>query len=126
MNLYFHNDYPKTLVKTLRKLHSLPGADPKFRIIHREAGLEDYDKSNTVIFLIDSNLKGVSVPVKKHLENGYKIFAFRDTEENVNLFRLIITILSYWKKILNEIKELDTPFLKTFSYKSRGFRSVKL
>lgn len=125
MTLYFHSDYPETLIGTLKKLHRLPGSDKAIQIVHREGKLEDFDMNETILFLMDSNSRGVSIPTKKHLESGYKVFVFRDTEENVNLFQLVITILSYWKKILSEIEKLNGPYMKTFSYKSRGFTSVK-
>lgn len=125
MVLYFDSDFPSTLINTLRKLHKLPGSNRTINIVHRESNLEDFDKNSTVVFLMDSNTRGVSIPTKKHFESGYKVFAFRDTEEDVTIFKLSLTILSFWKKILVELQNSSEPFLKTFGYKSRGLTPVK-
>jgi len=125
MVLYFDSDFPSTLVNSLRKLHKIPGSNSTITIVHRESRLEDFEKNSTVVFLMDSNPRGVSIPTKKHFESGYKVFAFRDTEEEVTIFKLTLTVLSFWKKILNELQNNSEPFLKTFGYKSRGLTTVK-
>lgn len=118
MELYFDLNYPKNLAEALKLLHSL---DESLNIsIQRTQQIDNIDKENSIIFLIDSAKRGVDIVIDKHFEDGYRVFAFKlNSTDSINLFQLTLMTLKLWPKILNTIDKETQPFVYTFNYNGK-------
>ena len=121
MYLYIDRNYPKNLASALKYLHSISGSYP-FNIIYKDKRLADLETHKTVVFLFDNAKKGIDLPTRKHVEAGYRVFAFKTrTAEKLDLFVLSLQVLSLWKKILDKIETSEGPYVYTY-----GYRNTKL
>ncbi|HZK92907.1 MAG TPA: hypothetical protein VFC67_01770 [Prolixibacteraceae bacterium] len=115
MELYFDLNYPKNLADALKLLHNLD--ETQEISIQRTMQIDNIDKENSIVFLVDSAKKGLDIPIVKHFEDGYKVIAFKMKSSNsLDLFRLTLMTLSLWPKILQAISNETTPFVYTFTY----------
>lgn len=118
MDIYFDLNYPKNLAEALKLVHNLD--ESQKLSIQRTQMIENINKSNSIVFLIDSSKKGLDITIDKHFEDGYKVFAFKlNSAEELNLFKLTLMTLKLWPKILSTVKEETTPFVYTFNYNGK-------
>lgn len=118
MDIYFDLNYPKNLAEALKLVHNLD--ESQKLSIQRTQMIENINKSNSIVFLIDSSKKGLDITIDKHFEDGYKVFAFKlNSAEELNLFQLTLMTLKLWPKILSTVKEETTPFVYTFNYNGK-------
>lgn len=118
MELYFDLNYPKNLAEALKLVHTL---DESQNIsIQRTQQIDNIDKENSIVFLIDSAKRGLDIAIDKHFEDGYKVFAFKLKSANsIDFFRLTLMTLSLWPKILQTVSEETNPFVYTFNYNGK-------
>ncbi|SMO94985.1 hypothetical protein [Fodinibius sediminis] len=125
MNIYLDRNYPKNLVKALDYLHGISPSD-EIEIIYGNGRLSDLDTENTVVFLFDRAKKGLERTTELHYEDGYRVFAFMTrTADQIDLFKLSLRVLILWKKILDVIKDKNTPFICSYGYKENKVREIE-
>lgn len=124
MELYFDLNYPKNLAEALKLLHSLD--DSQNISIQRTQQIDNIDKENSIIFLVDSAKRGIDIAIDKHFEDGYRVFAFKlNSANSINLFQLTLMTLKLWPKILNTLNKETNPFIYTFNYNGKQLTKVK-
>lgn len=122
--VYLHNNYPKNLAEALQLLHNLQF--PKQFEIVRTGHFSDEIPPGSVLFLFDRNKKGIDIITEKHFEAGHKIFAFKQNlVQRFDFFRLTLTVLHFWPKIIKVIKEEEQPFIITYKYLDSTLKKVK-
>jgi hypothetical protein len=118
MEVYFDLNYPKNLAEALKLVHNLD--ESKNLSIQRTQLIEDIDKENSIVFLIDSAKRGIDIVIDKHFEDGYRVFAFKlNSTDDINFFQLTLMTLKLWPKILHTVSEETDPFVYTFNYNGK-------
>lgn len=118
MEVYFDLNYPKNLAEALKLVHTLD--ESKNLSIQRTQLIENIDKENSIVFLVDSAKRGIDIVIDKHFEDGYRVFAFKLKSANsIDLFRLTLMTLSLWPKILQTVSKESNPFVYTFNYNGK-------
>ncbi|MFA6402887.1 MAG: hypothetical protein WCX31_14900 [Salinivirgaceae bacterium] len=124
MEIYFDLNYPKNLSEALKLMHDLDESK-SFRI-ERTQLIDNIDKENSIVFLVDSAVKGIDITIDKHFEDGYRVIAFKlNSKDSIDLFRLTLMTLSLWPKILQTISEETNPFIYTFNTKGKKLNKVR-
>lgn len=124
MEVYFDLNYPKNLTEALKLVHNLD--ESKNLSIQRTQLIDNIDKENSIVFLIDSAKRGIDIVIDKHFEDGYKVFAFRMKSANsIDLFRLTLMTLSLWPKILQTASKETNPYIYTFNYDGKKLTKAK-
>jgi len=124
MEIYFDTNYPKDLAEVLNLLHKLDNSQNLS--IQRTQHIENIDKINSVVFLVDFAKKGIDITTDKHFEDGYKVFAFKlKSTESIDFFQLTLMTLQLWPKILQKVGNETMPFIYTFNYNGKGLNKVR-
>lgn len=124
MEIYFDNNYPINISKALSLLHELDKTQ-EYKVF-RTHNIENINKENSVVFLMDFSKKGHDIIIDKHFEEGYKVFAFKwFSSDDVNVFQITLMTFQLWSKILKTISKETNPFVYTFTYKGKNLIKVK-
>lgn len=122
--MYLDANYPKNLAEALILIHKLE-TPQNFEVI-RTQQFDENDISNSVVFLFDRSKRGIDIVTEKHYQAGYKVIAFKlSSTARIDFFKLSLTTLKLWPKILNTIAETSNPFIFTYSYKGKTLNMVK-
>lgn len=123
MKLYVDNQYSPAFIKLLIALHSLE-LNGRYDIVSGQ-WRDEFTPSDTVVFLWDTNKKGLSQQILKHYQDGYKVFTYKKPfGEPMNLFKVSLIMLSQWKKMLETIEAESGAFLYTISDSKQVLRRV--
>lgn len=124
MEICLEKNYPKHLVSALELIHKLD-ASHAVNIIH-DKDLTEKDAPKTIVFLFDRSKRSLDITTEKYFEMGFRIFAFKiATADKLNLFELSLTVLTLWKKVIQIIRNENTPFIYTFGYARARLNRVK-
>jgi len=114
MKLYLDEQYPPGLKKILTQMHASQSPN-EYEIIHR-GWQADYDKNDTIVFLMNFNKKAISNNALDYFKEGYRVFIYRKPyQEGFAFFDFYLTMLSHWRKILKTIKKEDEPWIYSIS-----------
>lgn len=123
MKLYLDNQYSLGFIKLITALHALE-FNGKHDIVSGQ-WRDEFTPSDTVVFLWDTNKKGLSQQIVKHYQDGYKVFTYKKPfGEPLNLFRLSLIMLSQWRKMLEAIEAESGAFLFTISDSKKILKRV--
>jgi hypothetical protein len=110
MKLYVDNQYTPGFIRLVTSLHALQYSKA-YEIVSGNWDNE-FKPTNTVVFLWDTNKKGLSQQILKHYSDGYKVFTFKKPfGKPLDLFKVSLLMLSQWKKMLEAIESEQGPFL---------------
>lgn len=124
MQICLSKNYPKTLYQALQLLHQLQSTG--HFTFYWDKILTDEDSGKTVVFIFDSSVKGLDNTTEEYFTKGYKVFAFKKKpKERIDLFEFSFTVLNLWTDILDRIHSENSPFIFTYSYKSRKLKKAK-
>jgi len=123
MKLYVDNQYSPKFIKLLASLHALQSS-PIYEIVSGQ-WTDEFKPTNTVVFLWDTNKKGLSKQIMNHYIDGYKVFTYKKPfGEPLDLFKVSLIMLSQWKKMLETIENEEGPFLFTINDSKKVLRRV--
>lgn len=124
IKIYFHTNYPKDLAAAIGLLHGMQFL--KEYDVERVSIVAARDDAHSVFFMFDRALKGVDIPTLSHRTSGYRVFAFKlPPTERFDAFRLGLTLMHLWPKILEKIKNETDPFLYSYNYSGRTLKKEK-
>ena len=113
MKLYLDNQYTPGFIKLISSLHAME-FNSKYDIVSGQWDDNSFKPTNTVVFLWDTNKKGLSQQIIKHYTDGFKVFTYKKPfGKPMNLFKVSLLMLSQWKRMLDMIEEEEGPFLFT-------------
>lgn len=114
MKLYIDNQYTPGFIRLITSLHSMHFSQ-SYEIVSGKWDNE-FKPEDTVVFLWDTNKKGVSPQIKRHYSDGYKVFTFKKPfGKPLDMFKVSVLMLSQWKKMLDMIENEEGAFLFTIS-----------
>ncbi|HNW74274.1 MAG TPA: hypothetical protein PKN44_11660 [Bacteroidales bacterium] len=124
MRLYFDNQYTPGFIKLIERLHSLQ-FNQAYEIVSGQ-WQNEFTPAETVVFLWETNKKGISRQIARHFEDGYKVFTFRKPYgQPFDIFKILLIMLSQWKNILEKIEKENGPFLFVISSSKKAMTRVK-
>jgi hypothetical protein len=124
MEILFEKTYPKNLVDALMLVHQTDAAK-SFSLFYYDKSVDDSKLFAPVVLLFDYNKRGLSATTENLYQLGFRIFAMKTRpEEKLDFYKLSLTILGLWPKILETINEKKSPFV--FTYKYCGSRLVRV
>jgi hypothetical protein len=123
MKLYIDNQYTPGFIRIVTALHSMQ-FNPTYEIVSGQWDNE-FKPANTVVFLWDTNKKGLSQQIIKHYIDGYKVFTYKKPFGSpLDLFKVSLVMLSQWKKMLETIEKEEGPFLFTINDSKKILKRV--
>lgn len=123
MKLYVDSQYSPGFIRLLTNLHSMQ-FNPAHEIVSGK-WTDEFTPANTVVFLWDTNKKGLSQPIIKHYIDGYKVFTYKKPfGEPLDLFKVSLIMLSQWQKMLETIEKENGPFLFTINDSKKKMKRI--
>lgn len=123
MKLYVDNQYSPGFIRLLTSLHNLE-FDKRYEIVSGKWN-ESFTPSDTVVFLWDTSIRGLSQQTVKHYKDGFKVFTYKKPfGQPLNLFRMSLIMLSQWKKMLEAIEAEQGAFLFTITDSKKILKKV--
>lgn len=118
MRLYIDNQYSRHVTDLIHALHEID-ANRKHEVVTGKWE-SSFTASDTVVFLWETNKRGLSQQILKHYDDGFMVFTYRKPHNKpLDLFQLSVLLLSQWKRILKLIEDNKAPFLYTISDSTR-------
>lgn len=74
---------------------------------------------NSIFLVVDYNKRGLTIPIVKQAEDGYRTIVYKITEEKPDRFEHMMTVLRVWPFIFEKHHILNTSTLLTFKYGGR-------
>lgn len=125
MEILFEKTYPKNLVEALKLIHHTDDAKT-FSIFFYDKSVDDSKLFAPVVLLFDYNKKGLSPTTENLFDLGFRIFAMKTKrEEKLDFFKLSLTMLGMWPKIIETITAESSPFVRTYRYGGQKLTKVK-
>jgi len=119
MRLYFDNQFTPGFIKLIENLHSLQYNRPYDIVFGKWR--DEYTPENTVVFLWETNKRGISAQISSHVVDGFKVFAYRKPYgKPLDIFKTLLIILSQWRRILEKIEKENGAFLYVISNSKKG------
>ena len=75
MKLYIDNQYSPSFIKLIDSLHALQ-FNSSYEVVCGQ-WKDEYQPIDTVVFLWDTNKKGLSPQIIRYYEDGYRVFTFK-------------------------------------------------
>lgn len=124
MRLYLDSNIPKSVFRVISSLEEARFPQ-KYEVV-RGKWSDEYTTEDTIVFLINLNSKGFDPTITSHLEDGYKVVAYRKPlNEGINAYECALTFMEYWKKILSDIDQHNDAVLISFRNKGK-YQIVKM
>lgn len=126
LKIYIDINYPKKLVDALINIHQLK--KPKqYQIVHwTNQNLPSANTGNAILLFVNRKKQGIEIPIQKHFEDGYRVFACRlDKENKPDLFEFAMTVLRVWPSIIEASEKDKAPFVYSFNYANRRLTKIK-
>lgn len=119
LSIYIDSNYPKPLVDILISISDLQ-KERTFEVI-RWAEVEEDDilLENSIFLVVDYQKRGITIPIIKQSEEGYRTIVYRVAEDKPERFEHMMTVLRVWPYIFEKHHMLTTNTLLTFSYGGR-------
>lgn len=123
MKIYIDSNYPRPVVKILEDVHNLQ--KQKHYEIERwdDNVFSENDLKDAIFLVVDYQKKGISIPIIKQAEEGYKTIVCRVMEDKIDRFEFAMTVLRVWPHIIEKAVSNDTLF--SFKYGGRKLSGVK-
>lgn len=123
MKLYIDNQYTPGFIRLITCLHSLE-FNQAYEVVSGN-WKDEYTPTSTIVFLWDTNKRGLSQQIVNHYTDGYKVFTYKKPfGEPLNPYKVSLLMLSQWKKIMEIIEHEQGPFLFTISDSKKPLTKV--
>lgn len=123
MRLYIDPNYTPPVIKLIKQLHDLEF--PKSYEVVTGDWSDNYDVSDTAIFLVDTNKKGLNTITLDQYNEGYNVIAYKKPQGDAfDPFRCSVIMLSQWRRILVELKATNEKVLIAISNGEKPYRTV--
>ncbi|WP_445457720.1 hypothetical protein [Flavobacterium sp. HNIBRBA15423] len=124
MKIYIDSNYPRPVLKILEDVHNLQ-KQKKYKIERWEDNeITENDLKDSIFLVVDFQKKGISIPIIKQSEEGYKTIVCRVMDEKIDRFEFAMTVLRVWPHIIEKSDSNDKLF--SFNYGGKKLRGVKL
>jgi hypothetical protein len=125
MKIYIDTQYPPGLFKALEELHKMQF--PQQYELMTGTWQSANSALDTIVFLVDTNRRGLNPLTLNHYAEGYRVFAFKKPlGEPIDLFKWSLLLLTQWKKVLDVIAKESTPYVYTYSINSHGIKKATI
>jgi hypothetical protein len=125
MEILFEKTYPKNLVEALKLIHQTDDTKT-FSIFYYDKTVDDSKLFAPVVLLFDYNKKGLSPTTENLYDLGFRIFAMKTKrEEKLDFYKLALTVVGLWPKILSTIESNKSAFIYTYKYGGNRLTSIK-
>lgn len=126
MEILFQQTHPKNLVEALKLVHQTDDSN-SFTLSYYDKSVDDSKLKQPVLLLFDYNKRGLEATTEELYKLGFRIFAMKTKrEEKLDFFKLSLTILSIWPKIIETVKTENSPFVRTYKYGGQKMTKVKV
>ena len=123
MKIYIDSNYPKPVVKLLEDVHNLQ-KQKKYEIERwGDYEINENDLNNSIFLVVDFQKKGISIPIIKQSEEGYKTIVCRVMDDKIDRFEFAMTVLRVWPHIIE--KSYSSNNLFSFKYGGKNLKKVK-
>ncbi|HTN18830.1 MAG TPA: hypothetical protein VL125_00070 [Pelobium sp.] len=123
MRIYLDPNYTPPVIRLIQSLHSLEFPET-FEVVTGQWSKE-YHNSDTAVFLLDTNKKGLNTITIDHYQEGYKVVAFKKpTGSAFDPFICALTLLSQWKRILSDLENVEGRLLISIGSGKHPYRDV--
>ena len=123
MKIYIDSNYPRPVVKILEDVHQLQ-KEKRYEIERWDDNeINENDLKDSIFLVVDYQKKGISIPIIKQSEEGYKTIVCRVMDEKIDRFEFAMTVLRVWPHIIEN--SASDKFLYTFKYKGRKLSTYK-
>lgn len=125
LQIFIDVNFPRKVVDLLEELHRLQ-KEQKFSIIRWEnQNITEAEYSSSIVLLMDQETRGLSIPVKKHHEEGMRVIVCKKKKKaKLDRFELALTLFRVWPSIVDKAKEKSSPFIYKFNYGGRRLTAV--
>ena len=124
MKIYIDSNYPRPVLKILEDVHNLQ-KQRKYEIERWEDNeINENDLKDSIFLVVDFQKKGISIPIIKQSEEGYKTIVCRVMDEKIDRFEFAMTVLRVWPHIIEKSDSKDKLF--SFKYGGKKLRGVKI
>lgn len=119
LKIYIDSNYPKPLVDILISISNLQ-KERNYEVIRwGEVKDDEIRLENSIFLVVDYNKRGLTIPIVKQAEDGYRTIVYKVTEEKPDRFEHMMTVLRVWPFIFEKHHILNTSTLLTFKYGGR-------
>lgn len=100
MKIYIDSNYPRPVLKILEDVHNLQKL--KLYEIERweDNEITENDLKDSIFLVVDYQKKGISIPIIKQAEEGYKTIVCRIMDNKIDRFEFMMTVLRVWPQII--------------------------
>jgi hypothetical protein len=125
MQILFEKTHPKDLVEALKLVHQTDDAKT-FLLSYYDKTIDDSKLKQPILLMFDYNKKGLEPTTEELYKLGFRIFAMKTKrEEKLDFFKLSLTVLGMWPKIIDTVKEDNSPFICTYKYGGHKLTKIK-
>ena len=101
MKIYIDSNYPRPIVQILENIHDLQNGKKNYHIVRWEEGdIDRNELTNSIFLVVDYQKKGISIPIIKQAEEGYKTIVCRISNDKIDRFEFLMTVLRVWPQII--------------------------
>ena len=119
LKIYIDSNYPKPLVDILISISNLQ-KEKNYEVIRwGEVKDDEIRLENSIFLVVDYNKRGLTIPIIKQAEDGYRTIVYKVTVEKPNRFEHMMTVLRVWPFIFEKHHILNISTLLTFRYGGR-------
>jgi hypothetical protein len=116
MVILFEKTHPKNLVEALKLIHQTDESG-SFTLSYYDKSIDDSKLEQPVVLIFDYNKKGLETTTTELYKLGFRIFAMKTKrEEKLDFFKLSLTVLNVWPKILTIVDQRKSAFVCTYKY----------
>lgn len=100
MTIYIDSNYPRPVMKILEDVHNLQKLKYYEIKYWDDNEISENDLKNAIFLVVDYQKKGISIPIIKQAEEGYKTIVCRIREAKIDRFEFMMTVLRVWPQII--------------------------
>jgi len=98
--IYIDSNYPRPVLKILEDVHNLQKLKYYEIKCWDDNDITEKDLKNAIFLVVDYQKKGISIPIIKQAEEGYKTIVCRIREDKIDRFEFMMTVLRVWPQII--------------------------
>lgn len=122
MKIYIDSNYPRPVIKILEDVHQLQ-KEKRYEIERwDDSEINENDLKDSIFLVVDYQKKGISIPIIKQSEEGYKTIVCRVMDEKIDRFEFAMTLLRVWPYIIEKAESVNTLF--SFKYGGRNLKKI--
>lgn len=115
MEILFDRNHPKSLVEAIRLIQNLDLAE-EHTVAFYDTSTKDSELNSPVLLRLDRHRRGIEPATEILFENGFRVVAIKFPKQEPDFFDLSLVVMGMWPKILELLREKQTPFI----YKCNG------